>query len=320
MLVLDGMGANVLEKNLPAAAFLRKNTAAKLSSVFPSTTTAATTSFMSGKSPKEHGWLGWACYFSEIDKCVDLFPNTESRTQNAASDKHLGYTYLSYKHICTQIEKANPAISAQYVSPFSSHHASTTEDVCSTIQQLCNKKTPTFIYAYNNQPDYEMHLSGVSAPTVGAVVAKQNQLVEELAAQLKNTLLLITADHGMADITMESIDNYPQIANMLRRPICMEPRCCSFYVKEEYKSNFPSTFLDVFKEKFLLFTHEEFMRQGFLGSGTSHYKTEAFVGDYIAIATSDIALWNGQQFKNFKGAHAGLTKNEMVVPLVVAEL
>ena len=75
LLLMDGMGVNVLERSLPENAFLRKHIKTELSSVYPCTTTAATTSVLTGRTPAEHGWIGWSCYFKEVDKCIDLFSN-----------------------------------------------------------------------------------------------------------------------------------------------------------------------------------------------------------------------------------------------------
>ena len=50
-----------------------------IDAVFPATTTASTTSVLSGKNPNEHGWLGWDLYFKEFDKTISIFPNMVSR-------------------------------------------------------------------------------------------------------------------------------------------------------------------------------------------------------------------------------------------------
>ena len=43
----------------------------ELTSVYPCTTVAAMTSYRSGISPNEHGWLGWTLYFKETNRIVD---------------------------------------------------------------------------------------------------------------------------------------------------------------------------------------------------------------------------------------------------------
>lgn len=76
-------------------------------SVFLSTTVAATTSAMSGLQPCEHGWLGWDCYYPQVDKNVTVFLNTvqgtevyvKSRTENISM--HIG---ISQMDCCTVMD------------------------------------------------------------------------------------------------------------------------------------------------------------------------------------------------------------------------
>ena len=63
LIILDGMGMDMLQHNLSPLSFLRCHIKTKISSVFPSTTTVATTTYYSGLTPIEHGWLGWVPYF-----------------------------------------------------------------------------------------------------------------------------------------------------------------------------------------------------------------------------------------------------------------
>ena len=60
LMVFDGMGIDALEKNLKPTDFLNQHIKSDLTSVVPSTTTAAMTAYYAGKSPLEHGWLGWS--------------------------------------------------------------------------------------------------------------------------------------------------------------------------------------------------------------------------------------------------------------------
>ena len=66
-MILDGLGENILKKHLKEQSFLRRHCVGTISSVFPPTTAAATTSFHSGLYPIEHGWLGWMPYFKDIN-------------------------------------------------------------------------------------------------------------------------------------------------------------------------------------------------------------------------------------------------------------
>ena len=319
VLIMDGMGINVLERNLPEDAFLRAHMKGELSSVFPPTTTAATTSVLTGKTPAEHGWIGWSCYFKEVDKCIDLFSNHESGTEEAANSEHQPYKYLPYNSI---LDVLDGKVRACAVSPFSEYFANTMDGICRQLKTLCEEDGNKFIYAYHYQPDRDMHDFGVSPKCINEMMEAYNNQLETLIGSLSDTLFLISADHGMIDITMKYVEEYPQINDALIRHICVEPRCCSLYVKDAYKSEFPELFSAVFGDKFKLYTHDTFLQSGLLGEGIQHPKIADFVGDYMAVATSDIALWYKDihgEYKDFKGAHAGLTKEELTVPLIVIE-
>ena len=69
--------------------FLMKHSVTQLGSVYPCTTTSALTTYETGLTPLEHGWLGWAMYFSEIDKSVELFTGKQSGTNIPAAEKIL---------------------------------------------------------------------------------------------------------------------------------------------------------------------------------------------------------------------------------------
>ena len=73
MVVLDGMGENILKKNSPEGLFY-KNKLCNVTSVYPCTTTAAMTTYYSGKPPIETGWIAWSQYFKEYGKNIDVFP------------------------------------------------------------------------------------------------------------------------------------------------------------------------------------------------------------------------------------------------------
>ncbi len=83
--------------------FLRRKKA-DYHSVFPPTTVAATTSIRSGLQPCEHSWLGWDCYFPQINKNVTVFTNTETGTSTPAADYHVAQKYCGYE---TVVEKIN---------------------------------------------------------------------------------------------------------------------------------------------------------------------------------------------------------------------
>ena len=70
LILLDGMGKNIVEEHLSPDGPFRSNYKGTYLSTFLSTTVAATTSVITGLQPCEHAWLGWDCYYPQIDKNV----------------------------------------------------------------------------------------------------------------------------------------------------------------------------------------------------------------------------------------------------------
>ena len=127
ILLLDGLGIDALQYHLSENSFFRKNLIKEYSTVFPPTTTSATTSIESGLTPLEHGWLGWSLYFSDIDKIVNAFINTEKDTERQVADYHVASKFLPYKSIYEKIEDTGMA-KAYSVSKFGSNKIQTFDE------------------------------------------------------------------------------------------------------------------------------------------------------------------------------------------------
>ena len=76
-IVLDGMGEHILNKLAPNGYFKNKQIDC-ITSVYPSTTTAALTTYYSGKPPYETGWIAWSQYFKEYGRALDMLKHKES--------------------------------------------------------------------------------------------------------------------------------------------------------------------------------------------------------------------------------------------------
>ena len=76
-ILCDGMGSNIMDRMLSKESFLIKNRLKAITTVFPATTVAATTSMQTGLNPVETGMLGWDMYYKDIDKIISVFLNSE---------------------------------------------------------------------------------------------------------------------------------------------------------------------------------------------------------------------------------------------------
>lgn len=330
-MILDGMGEHILE-NISPNGFFSRNEIDCLLSVYPSTTTAALTTYYSGKPPYETGWIAWSQYFKEYGRAIDMLSHKESYQGNLINGAKIDVfeTIVNYEPIFFQIEKASPNVKAYEIMPQYSDRrskrsiiADDIEEIIDNIKLLCDNSDEKFIMTYLDKPDKLLHKYGTTSEEVKQFLLTVEKQIEEMTKYLsEDTLVIITADHGHKDIEkFYTLLDYPQIQECLIMPASLESRVVTFWVKEEMKKEFEDRFKSAFNNEFLLLTKQEFLERGFLGKGVKHPKIEDFIGNYIALSTGssiirlETFLADGKPVK--KSTHCGLTKEEMEVPLIV---
>ena len=320
LLVLDGMGTAVMEGNLDKDGFLRSHQISSISSVFPSTTVAATTSLRSGLYPIQHSWLGWDCYFHQLDRNVSVFPNTFSETDIPAAPFSIAESYIPYQSVVQAIRLAGG--DARELADYKMPNPKDFDAFFDTLSQWCGEPGRKYIYAYLEEPDHTMHAHGCYGHTARRTLRMLERKIRTLSETLTDTLLLITADHGHIDLTEKTaIQEDPVMADCLLRAPSLEPRAINFFIKKGREQEFEQHFRSTCKEAFRLFSREEFLSRELFGKGTPHPQALTMLGDYIAAGTGRSAIFNTpEEKKRFTGHHTGLTQEEMTVPLIAADL
>lgn len=330
-LILDGMGEHILN-NISLEGYFNKNKIDTITSVYPSTTTAALTTYYSGKPPYETGWIAWSQYFKEYGRAIDMLSHRESYIGENLNNANLNVfeKIVNYKSVFNQIEESNNNIKAYEITPTYSDkranrsiRADSIDEVLENIELLCNNKEEKFILAYCDKPDGLLHKYGTTATEVKDFILDTENKIEKMAENFnEETLLIISADHGHKDIDEAyTLLDYPEIQECLIMPASLESRSLTFWVKEDMKELFETRFNNVFKDKFILMKKEEFLGKNFLGKGKKHPKIDDFIGDYVALSISgsmirlETFLAEGKKVK--KSTHCGLTKEEMEVPVIV---
>lgn len=331
MIVADGLGSTVLRETLPETAYLRRHTQTTVTSVFPPTTPAATTSYYSGKSPFEHGWLGWHLYFKEYAAEIVTFFSTgfykECRYQPAPAPTLMPYRTL-FQQIGPQVKKhvlcGFPAYFHQGADM--EHRISTIEQGCAALRRIAEVDEDAFALLYWTQPDATMHDTGVHSPEAKAAYREVNNAIERLSAQIfadgrDDTILLVVSDHGLIDAA-ESIDiaQMPKVAQLLIMPPSIEERAAAFFVKPHRMADFRAWFDANLAEDFIFLTREEVYARELFGRGTPHPKFDDFIGDAMIIATGHRCLKfsvPGMKPEKLIGHHAGLSEAEMLVDVII---
>lgn len=323
-MIFDGLGVDLLKNALPPFSFLRKNIKDKITSVFPPTTTAATTSYYSAIAPVTHSWLGWAPYFREHDKIVELFSNKELYFQQPLNAEPV-INQMLYEHIFAQIQKVNSQVTTTEIfPPFRPNGVKSIREQCDSVIAQAQKEGAQFVLTYWTEPDHCAHKYGPYSKEVKKQVKEINACVKKMSKELTDTLIIISADHGLLPIKkIIYIDEYKDVMDCLAVPLNLDDRVSAIFLKENKEADFLSLFKKYFSKDFILIKSESAVEQGLFGKGKITPKALDFLGNYLIIAISDKSLKQrivGMSVDpDSKGAHAGLTKLEMMVPLIIID-
>lgn len=332
-LVLDGFGTDMMVRNLPSNSFLRKNYVHNITSVFPSTKTSAMTSFYTGVSPNEHAWLGHSLFFKEFCRTVDVYTNLDTYTKQPAAISNVAEFVMPYETIYRCIKNSlignvQPFTIAQPGTAIAENGnihktAASFDRVCDLITKICETDQLTFTFAYWNSPDDIAHRTGCYSDETKAALAEIDHALKVTFDKLTDTLLIISANHGMIDTADEIlVDRIAEINECLIMPPFIESRAMSFFVKADRRTDFERAFAKYMGHDFILIPRREVFAKNLLGNGRTHPKTYDFIGDYMACAISDVGLryrtLNTKPKPMKKANHGGLTEQEMTVPLIIA--
>jgi hypothetical protein len=323
-LILDGMGSEFVRRQLEPDGFFRRCQVDELTSVYPCTTTAATTSMLSGLSPLEHGWLGWSPWFREYGRILDVYLDRDSLSGQEI--KPSAGELLPFEDMGRKIYAATQGtVGLHRIQPnYAVDGVNTFDEVIDRIRDYAALPGPQLILAYWYQPDSRMHIEGPYSDGVRKDVQEYEEKLAELMAELQDTLLVVSADHGQVTVNREAyLDEYPEILDCLVLPPSLETRAVSCFVKNHRRAEFEQLFEAAFGDCYLLMPREEVLRRGLFGPGQAHHKIDDFLGDFLACATGDVIIRYHGRFDRphnvFRGHHAGLCTEEMLVPLILTK-
>ena len=335
LLVIDGLGQAQLDSG-PAPA-LRASLRGTMTSVFPSTTASAVTTFLTGLAPAEHAVTGWFTWLRELDSIVAPLPFTTRAGGTdlvslgvSPTDVFVGpNVFERVRADCHAVQPADLVDSA-----YSRAHTRGAAPrgfegldalVDSILDTIRHARRRTYVSAYWPVLDTLSHEFGASSTRARRHLAQIDMHFERLQAALagSGTLLVVTADHGFVDIRPESrldADLIPGFAPMLARPLCGEPRVAYCYVREACRADFVERAVEGLDGAARVVDSASMIDDGWFGLADPHPRLRERVGDYALVMQHDFAIHDRvadeKPFRHI-GVHGGVSREEMRVPLVV---
>jgi hypothetical protein len=348
LLLLDGLGYRKLERiwsehpDLATHRLAESGGIHRLSTVFPSTTVAALTSYSTGLSPLQHGMIGYRLYLRELSAITNMIQfsvgdgNGDSAFRAGLDLDHLlpgptVYERLTREGVVThtllpQYITASGLSRLLYRGSTALHPAANLSDMLTMARHILNEATSkTLLTLYWPGLDSLGHARGPESDAYLAEArAIDDALRRELVGRVDDTLLLLSSDHGFVGMQPSDyldLASLPELnGNALLRPVG-EPRASYFYLRDGAKTGLPWRSPSLLQGDLLFVDSEDAFRSGLLGSGTPHPETRNRLGDVLLISTGRAGLYQPYPDAPYlRGMHGGLTEEEMVVPLIASML
>lgn len=317
--LFDGMGKALLNKHDDVAKDLLKHSFMTITSVNPPTTVAATTAFLSARYPIETGWLGWSLSFKDLNRLVDVFPNKDSITGEDIEGPNIMNEKAPYENIIALInKKANKQIAFQLMEkPIFEDGPENIEDAFKLAKEKINSVEEGFVYCYITAPDHNCHEYGIDHEIIKSDIKMINDGLTKFANENKDILCIAIADHGHINVNPVFLDDYPDLTSLLIEPMSLEGRTPSFKVKEDKKDLFKQLFKKHFNKSYDLYSKQEILDMNFFGKGIPSELSKDFIGDFIGVCNDNTLLLRNRDFDFFKGHHAGGTKEELEINVII---
>ncbi|HIH13307.1 MAG: type I phosphodiesterase/nucleotide pyrophosphatase [archaeon GW2011_AR9] len=338
LFIIDGLGVDSFQK-LGKNSILQKHYQQTLTSVFPSATTAAITTFMTGLAPQGHGFISWDMYMAEFGSIVQILP---FQTQDKKPLKKVKLSVPpSLFHALKTLKKADTHVvmkKSLLKSPYNTlfckdaqqHPFNNMSGMIRALRQITHSRRTQkqYIYAYWGGFDDLSHAYGKNHPKSFHHLQQLDRAVQFLTQQLEgtNTLLLITADHGQITTTPKKtiiLNNHPVLMEGLALPPGGEPRAVICYVHPHKAQKFTRYVEQQLKAYCTLYQSAELAKQGYFGLGKLHPQFKERIGDYILIPKENYVLryfLRKEKALFMPGHHGGLSEEEMLVPLIKIDL
>ncbi len=344
LLVIDGLGADWLRRHAPQGTLSRASRGS-ITSVFPPTTAAAITTYLTGEAPLQHGLTGWFTYLRELGCVMTVLPGTPR--YGGVSYRGAGIdpvALFGHTSVFDRIQTLGTLVSPRYIahSDFNLAHAGraeilTFETLTEMFRQTLRALRPRPLWVRPRQPELRyLYLYWPRLDAIGheqgiesrAAVTHLAEIEESLgdfltAAKGTDTLMVVTADHGQVDTrAAELIDlaDHPELADSLLLPLCGEPRAAFCYLRADRTGVFEDYCSQVLGDRVDLFPSRQLVEEGWFGMGTPHPRFMDRIGDYCLVPRGSGVIRErlpGERPHPQIGVHGGWSKAEMMVPLCV---
>jgi predicted AlkP superfamily pyrophosphatase or phosphodiesterase len=335
LLVIDGLGHEWLLAHRPDGP-LARHVRDRMTSVFPSTTATAVTTFLTGTAPQQHGITGWFMYFHELGTVLTVLPyQTRYGTPVPSVPAHELLEPLpvfdrvkARSHLIAPDRIVHSEFNIAYRGAARSHGFKSLGQLLETMTNLARAGGDrTYVYGYWPELDRLAHEHGIESREALAHLAELDTAFGAFLDSIvgTSTTVIVTGDHGFIDARadqMIEVGMHPELSRTLSLPLCGEGRAAYCYVHADRRQQFVAYVAAHFEEYVELKESSALIEARYFGLGPPHPRLHERIGDFTLILRERalIRQWlPGESRYVHIGVHGGMSAEEMYVPLIVAD-
>ena len=352
LIVVDGMGLELFQEMggesvsefQPWQDLLAESCLLPMTSIVPSTTSAALTAFWTGCAPAQHGITGYEMWLREYNLAANMITHMPSFFDGPiGSLRQAGFDPQTFLTVPT----LGPFLTQAGIEPIVLQHNSIARsglstmlfkqtravpfrgmnDMFTTLEELACQDLPQqrYLYAYWGDLDELQHVYGPRDQRVKQEFRSFQRGLCRFAAQLKQnakkkTLVLVTADHGQKASVVQAknrVQQTPELVNCLHLLPTGESRMPYLHIRPGYEEKVREILDKNWPGSFMVLQTGQAVAAGLFGPAPYHAELSSRLGDLILIARNDAYLHWARKENALLGRHGGLNRSEMLIPLFI---
>jgi len=341
--LIDGLGATAIRDYGDTAPTLRELLQAENSSVirtcFPSTTVTSLASIGTGLTPGRHGLVGYTINWQATGEIINLvrFSRYGASPNKTITDALFPQKIQPHPTLFTQATEAGiPVISCTNTLYEGSgltqatlrgtlpHGWTQPEEAPTQAAKAAAEHDRCFIYAYHPSLDRIGHVSGVGSDPWLEELARVDNHVQNMRAQLpSDTLLMVTGDHGMMNIDEEKKIDFDTTEALQEgvRALGGEPRMRHVYTLKNAGDFVLETWRDFLADQAWVVSKQEALQKGWFGPVVES-RVLPSIGNVVAAFTdapSGIFQTKVDNLQSrLRGHHGSFSEAESHIPLLIS--
>jgi hypothetical protein len=327
VLLVDGLGAQLLERFAHAAPFLSALLSAQppATAGVPSTTATSLTSFGTGLTPGAHGLVGFTSRVPGTDKLLNALLWDKEIDPLEWQPHDTAFTRLrSAGATVTVVNKREFRASGLTVAAHRGADYVGADKVGERIAAAVASSVErcSLTYLYDGDLDWTGHRYGVASSPwlqqLSMIDAEAEQLRDALPASVR---LLVVADHGMIDSPPDARVDVDEQTD-LRDGIALlggEARFRHLYCHRGAVDDVVATWTATLGDRALVLPREDAIARGWFGAVAPAVRPR--LGDVVVACDGDTAVLSTADFPyeaTLVGLHGSLTPDEMLIPMLVS--